>query len=81
MTLRDWVYGPCAETRGKTAPIAYAAKVLGVSRVTVSSWLNGAVPARTRWDVISARTGRMVPVEEFARVARARLDAMLTPGV
>lgn len=67
MTFREWVNGPYTSTLGETIhPEARAAAILGVSRQSIRNWLAGCSPARTKWALLSVRTGNLVPPEAFA---------------
>ena len=73
MTFREWVYGPTSACYGPDMhPEARAAAILGVSRQSIRNWLAGCSPARTKWALLSVRTGNLVPPEGFSPQEVAR---------
>lgn len=66
MTFHEWVHGPeCERFDPQAHPEARAAAILGVSRQSIRNWLRNGSPARTKWQLMSARTGWLVPPEGF----------------
>jgi hypothetical protein len=66
VTFREWVHSPaCERFDHKAHPEARAAAILGVSRQSIRNWLRNGSPARTKWMLLSARTGWTVPPEGF----------------
>jgi hypothetical protein len=66
VTFREWVHGPeCERFDPQAHPEARAAAILGVSRQSIRNWLRNGSPARTKWMLLSARTGWTVPPEGF----------------